>query len=302
MAIDKMKVAALARVQGPMPPLPGKLKARVGAPAGAAKIDPNDGQLKPQQAKPPKPNPEDMTPQEMAEMVEQAAQAAEAGSDIELEDQLVDFLGGDTTQPPAWADPAMWAKAAEAVGIGTPNEDRYNEPQVVVAYLYKAMGGGMSGEEQEAPSGENEMPSGENEMPAAQPNLAQKAAKAIKKPAPEGAEAPPPAAVKPAGAKAAPAAPKPPPAAEGAEGAGAGDELKALVDTAAQEAESNPDPAIAEKVAAYNPEVDGSPPSWAPDADKWTKAEAAVAPHMAEYANPVMVIAHLYKAMGGTIA
>jgi hypothetical protein len=46
-------------------------------------------------------------------------------------------------QPPKWAvDADKWHEAAEAVGLDMPGiEEKFEEPFVVVAYLYKKLGG-----------------------------------------------------------------------------------------------------------------------------------------------------------------
>lgn len=74
-----------------------------------------------------------------------------------------------------------------------------------------------------------------------------------------------------------------------------------MLDEAANQAQTQPDPQLAELVAGYDPARDGSPPTWALDGDKWSKAEAAVKPHWGEYEAPLMVVAHVYKNMGGGV-
>lgn len=282
MALDKAKVATLVRMQAPMPMVKKPMLSK----------NPNDGQLKKSApsaaaAKPgvgQKIDPDTLTPQEIADLAEQAAQEAEAGQDPDIEDALAGYdPNADMTQAPPWAtDQNLWHEAVEGVGVGTPTADRYDEPMAVVAYLYKKFGGpiaGAGGAEQAAPQGAH------GDKPVG-----------------------PPAA---AGAKSgvAPAAPKPPtgakpmpkPGAPAAPAGGAGDELKQMLDQAAQEAQSSPDPQIMSKLQAEPPQP-GQPPSWAVDADKWQKAEAAVEPHKAEYPDPGLVIAHVYLKMGGTLA
>lgn len=86
------------------------------------------------------------------ELVEEAAQEAEASADHELEDLVAGYTEKPSEGPPEWAtDAAKWTEAAEAVGLGTPDaEDRYDEPFVVTAYLYKKLGGMFAGAPAEA--------------------------------------------------------------------------------------------------------------------------------------------------------
>lgn len=79
----------------------------------------------------------------------------------------------------------------------------------------------------------------------------------------------------------------------------AGDQLAQMVDQAAQEAHGTPDPTLAQHLQAEPPQ-EGQPPSWAADPQKWTTAEAAVKPHWQNYPDPFLVVAHVYKSMGGT--
>jgi len=139
-----------------MPPKPGALPpgappapaaAAPAAPGGPKKVMP----LKP----PPAPGHDDATeaphPGEeqevhIFELVEDAAQAAEGAVDPELEDIITsapESQGPD--DPPQWAgDPEKWKEAAEAVGLGAGAEDKYEEPFVVTAYLYKMIGGAVA--------------------------------------------------------------------------------------------------------------------------------------------------------------
>lgn len=80
------------------------------------------------------------------ELVEEAAQEAEAGANTALEDIISGTENADPTQPPAWAeDPNIWAEAVQAVGIGAGAEEKYAEPFVVAAYLYAKLGGPVTG-------------------------------------------------------------------------------------------------------------------------------------------------------------
>lgn len=285
--LDKSKIATLVKTQSAMPTLkrpPPK------GPAPAA-VKPAMKPKSPQQ-----PGGDDLTPKDLAALVEEAAQAAEQQQDTQLEDLLVDYMHGDTTQPPAWAsDHEKWQKAMDAVGIGGTNEARYDEPYAVVAYLYKKIGGPVAG----APEGQH--PEGAPHDEAAEHAAAKPPAPAGAKP-PMGAKPMPKPAPKPMGAKP-PAAPGAHPAAGAAPAPGddqGGGDLKQMLDAAAQQAQSNPDPAIMQALQSEPPQ-EGQPPSWAADHDKWTKAEAAVKPHWQDYPDPFVVVAHVYKNMGGTV-
>jgi len=240
------------------------------------------------------------------DLVEEAAQKAESGEDVDLEDVVAETQSAGPDDVPEWVeDPAKWAEAAEAVGLGVPGtEDKYDEPIVVTAYLYKMIGGPVKGLELPDVPVKPEDEEGESDM--SKPGAAAKAiqARAASKGAPPAAGAA--SKAPPAGAKAPPAAPgKAPPAATGkapgpAAGAEGGDELKQMLDEAAEQAASTPDPEVVEKLQLEPPQ-EGTPPSWAVDQDKWAKAEEAVKMHWDEYPEPFMVVAHVYKNMGGAI-
>lgn len=296
--LDKSKVATLVKMKAPMPAMPRK------APAAPAAGNPNDGHLKPGAAAKPAPDKvslDEMTPQELAAMVEEAAQEAEAGQDTELEDALVDFLNGDTSQPPQWAgDAELWQKAIEAVGVGTPDEAKYDEPLVVAAYLYKKLGGAVGGEPAAHEAGE--APHEEAAEHAAKPKPgAAKPAMGAKPPAPGAKPGAKPAAAPAKGGVGNPALKQPPVHGEAGEGQEPGGQLKQVLDQAAEQAKTNPDPQLKEKLAGYDPARDGNPPSWATDPDKWAEAEKAVKPHWDEYDEPYAVVAHVYKNMGGGV-
>lgn len=258
-------------------------------------------------------HPGEETEMYMHELVEEAAQEAEAGKDQELEDAVAGYTSKGAQDIPHWAeDPEKWKEAAEAVGIGNPQaEDRYDEPFVVAAYLYKKIGGPVKGLAAlpEAPGGE-QAPSD-----MSKPGAAAKAINARvtggKPPAAPAAGAPPakhpapaPAAAKPAAPPAhapppAHAAPAPgaahPPAADGGE-----DEMKKMLDEAANQAQTAPDPTLTQKLQEEPPQ-EGAPPTWAADQDKWMKAEEAVKPHWASYPDPWPVVGHVYLNMGGGV-
>ena len=71
-----------------------------------------------------------------------------------------------------------------------------------------------------------------------------------------------------------------------------------MLDQAAQQATASPDPALVAKLQQETP-AEGAPPSWAVDQEKWSTAEQAVKPHWHEYPDPWIVVAHIYKNMGG---
>jgi len=280
--LDKSKIATLVRSQSGMPKMPSTILAVKKPGAGAPGAKPNlPGVAKPAAKPAAKPNIDDMTPQEIAAMVEEAAEAAEKGADPAVEDVLVDYMHGDTSKPPEWVtDRALWQKAVDAVGIGGQAEERYEEPFAVVVYLYKAMGGVLPSQE-EAP----EQGASETDVTPAKP-VGPKPALAAK------------AAMKGIGN---PKLAQPPVHGEAGEGAEPGGKLKQIIDAAAQQAKTNPDPQLAEKLAGYDPARDGNPPQWAVDPDKWAKAEEAVKPHWDEYDEPYAVVAHVYKNMGGGV-
>ncbi len=93
------------------------------------------------------------------ELVEEAAQEAEAGADPELEDLIAGSTSQGPDDVPVWAlDPEKWAEAAEAVGLGQEGVDAmYEEPYVVTAYLYRKIDGPIQGLDAEEP-GEQEAP------------------------------------------------------------------------------------------------------------------------------------------------
>ena len=231
---------------------------------------------------------------DLFELVEEAATAAEAGQDIDLEDIVAGTKSTGPQDAPAWAeDPAKWAEAAEAVGLGIPGtEDKYEEPVIVAAYLYKMLQGPVKGLEIPAPPA---VPEGEGPTDMAKPGAAAKALQA------RGAGKPPPhAAQAPRAPLAAPGAAKPSEGKPGAPEAGPEDELKKMVDAAAASAQMNPDPSLTQKLQTEPPQ-EGMAPSWAADGDKWTKAESAVKPHWTEYPEPFLVVGHIYLAMGGGV-
>jgi hypothetical protein len=334
---------AQKKAMGAKPPVPGAPPAPGAAAAphpGAPPAAPHPGAPPGHPAAPAMPGEESQV--HLHELVEEAAQAAESGGDTELEDAVAGTKDAHPDQPPPWAkDPAKWKEAAEAVGIGVPGtEDKYDEPIVVAAYLYKMIGGPVEGAGAlpEAPEAPADAAAGAD---MSKPGAAAKAlhAKAMMgkppagppaagaaKPAPHPAAAP--AAAKPAGAAPgapgakppapAPAKPPAPPTKAGtapppghspagvpgqppaAGGDAAGGDLKQLLDSAAQQATTSPDPDLVAKLQAEPPQ-EGMPPSWAADQDKWSMAEQAVKEHWAEYPDPWIVVAHVYKNMGGGV-
>ena len=201
------------------------------------------------------------------ELVEESAQEAEAGQDIELEDAIAGSHSQSLEDVPAWAeDQEKWREAAEAVGLGSAGHDLYDEPDVVTAYLYRKLGGPVKGMEIPAPP---EAPQVDGQTDMAKPGAAAKAIHAAK-------------AVKTNNA-----------------GEGATGELKAMLDEAVRE---GPSPDIVEKLKTYNPEVDGNPPPWAEDADKWDRAVEAVKPYWDKYDEPYAVVSTIYSKLGGGIS
>lgn len=284
--MEKSKLVSLAKKSLSPPPAAQLLQAK----RAAAKASPPSAA--PVAAKPPVPaaTPEatmgDAAPVFMVELVEEAAEAAEAGSDMELEDAIAGYSTQVAEGSPPWAaDADKWQEAAEAVGLGEPDaDDRFEEPYAVAAYLYKKLGGSVKSEEGAT------SPEAEAEDPISKPGGAAMAVRAAMK-----QKALPTAPVSKAIAPK-PAAPKP--GAPAAGGAGEEDaDLKTMIASAAQQADEGADPELAEKLKADA----GDPPSWAVDAAKWTKAKQAVELDGGQYQNPVAVIAYVYKSMGGAV-
>lgn len=241
-------------------------------------------------------------PVNLFELVEEAAVAAEAAQDIELEDIIAGTQSTGPDDLPPWAqDPVKWKEAADAVGLGIPGtEDKYDEPVVVAAYLYKMIGGPVTGSADIPPVPDAPLPEADMSKPGAAAKAIQ--ARATTKAAPAAGAS---KAVAPdAGAKQ--AAPPAKPAASAAKpataSAPAGDtgELKKILDQAAQQAASSPDPDIIAKMQT-EPPAEGQAPSWAADQAMWAKAEEAVKPHWADYPEPFMVVAYVYKSLGGKL-
>jgi hypothetical protein len=95
------------------------------------------------------PHPGEESEVQIYELVEDAAQAAEGGLDQELEDTIAGTDSQGPQDPPPWAlEPEKWAEAAEAVGLGIEGvQEKYEEPYVVTAYLYKLIGGAIQASE-----------------------------------------------------------------------------------------------------------------------------------------------------------
>ena len=272
MPVDKSKLMSLVKAQSPMPSMGGKLKGLKPAPVIGKPGAKPPMAAPPKQSNSPSAAIDDM---DIPQMVEDAAAAAEAGGDIELEDVLADY---DLTQmdvAPGWAtDKEAWEKAKTAVGLGEPEaEDRYEEPFAVAAYLYKMLGGKMGGWSQEPDEPTESLEEEQSESPAEE---------AAEGPAHEAAESPEHEA------------------AEHPEKAG-GSPMDALLEDAAAEAESNPDPALMDMLEGYDP-ASGAPPAGV-DAKKWATAVQAVDPDGAgvQYPDPWAVVAHVYKRIGGKV-
>ena len=85
------------------------------------------------------------------DLVFEAEAEAQAGADGDLEDAIASEpapQGEAAMQPPKWAvDADKWHEAAEAVGLDMPGiEEKFEEPFVVAAYLYKKIGGQVKAE------------------------------------------------------------------------------------------------------------------------------------------------------------
>lgn len=330
--MEKSKLAAFAKKKANPPPAATVLaqkraQAKQPAPApGAHPPAPVPG------AEPPG----DETEMHLHELVEEAAQEAESSADMELEDVVASGQSTGPDDPPTWAtDPAKWKEAAEAVGLGGAGDDMFDEPYVVTAYLYKKIGGPLAGDVNDIPPPPDVPAEDHSTGDMSKPGAAAKAlhARAAAKQPPAAGAPTAGAGAKPAAPGAKPTTPQPPPkpaarpegtAKPGEEppkkpvpgakpgapapaagappaGAGGGDELKALTDEAAAEAANTPDPTITEKLQAEPPQ-EGQAPSWALDQDKWTQAEQAVMANREAYPEPWIVVAHVYKKMGGQFA
>lgn len=234
------------------------------------------------------------------ELVDRAAEAAEKGEDIELEDAMAGATSIGPDDPPPGFDPAKWKEAAEAVGLGPDGlaQDQFEEPAIVTAYLYKLIGGPMPGEDV-PPAPATPETAGED---MARPGAAAKALARSR------------AGVPPAGPKKgaignpalakSPQHGKPGMTVSEPTGAGAGSpdaEDQKHVEIGAKEAAEAPDPELVEKLKDYDPERDGNPPAWIEDEATWERAKKAVEPKWSEYDEPYAVVAHVYRSMGGTV-
>lgn len=335
---NKSQILAFAKKTAQPPLVAAKLQQKRAAVAAPPAMPP------PAAARPPAPPPAPGMGGEgegeeayIFELVEEAAEAAEAARDADLEDAIAGTPPDATADtPPQWAsDPDKWREAAEAVGLGADAEDKYAEPVVVAAYLYKMIGGPVNGvTSPPLPEGAEPLEEENQPKPPAQPMgkpgsaakaMQAKAAVARGEPHPDrAAAAPPPPAKGPPGAAPPKVAAKPKPGAPAPEAKGAGvgnpalgqppvhgkpgegaepnDELKAMIDDAANEAKVSPDPELSARLKGYDPARDGNPPQWATDPDKWAQAEEAVKLHWASYEEPYAVVAHVYKKMGGGVS
>lgn len=254
-APEKSKLMQFAKKRAAPPPVASKLQAKRAAAKAppAPPAPPKTGASEAEGA--------DDTEVFPHELLEEAAEAAEKGEDTELEDALADAKSSGPDDVPAFAaDAEKWKLAAETVGLGADGENGlYEEPLAVAAYLYKKLGGTVTGGHAGAPVAEG----GENGEDMDKPGSAAKAMATASRMRKEGA----------------------------------------LIDAAIQEAQENPDPELLAKTTGYDPERDGNPPSWAVDESTWERAKDAVDPEGdgATYAEPWAVVAHVYKAMGGTI-
>lgn len=159
-ATPPMAAAMLAKKRAAAPPAPPP--AAAAPPAAPAPEAPEEEQL-----------------MNMSELLEEAAQEAEAMSNPEIEDLIAGYSmeqNEDPLQPPEWAeDPELWEHVAKTVGLDVPElSARYEEPFAVAAYLYAKMGGPIAAGEEG--SGEHEM--GE-ESDMEKPGAAAKAMQAV---------------------------------------------------------------------------------------------------------------------------
>lgn len=158
------KKAEAARLKGPgAPPAPGAPHPAAPHPAaphpmagkaGPAMVDSHLGKADATTpASPPgeAPHREEGQPLLAHELVFDAEAEAQAGADEELEDAIASEpipQGEAAMQAPKWAvDEEKWHEAAEAVGLDVPGiEEKFEEPFVVAAYLYKKLGGTVKAE------------------------------------------------------------------------------------------------------------------------------------------------------------
>lgn len=298
--MPKQNLLAFAKKAAAPPPTAGLL-AKKRAQAAAAKAPPPPAAPAPKPGAGPGEAAGEDTQVHLHELVEEAAQAAEAGADTELEDAVAGVASKGPDDVPAFAeDAAKWKEAAEAVGLGGAGEDMYEEPAVVTAYLYKMIGGAVKGMElPPAPDAPADEHGGDMSKPGAAAKAIQARA-AAKAPAPAAAGGAPKPAPHPAAKPAAPHPAAKPPAP--APDAGGGDELKAMLDEAAQDAaDGKLDPNIHAALQSEPPQ-EGVAPSWASDPALWTKAEEAVKPHWASYPDPWVVVAAVFAKLGGEAA
>jgi hypothetical protein len=209
----------------------------------------------------------------------------------------VGYIDIDQSQPPAWADPKLWQQAADAVGLGTPDEDRYPEPYVVVAYLYRKMGGQVAGAQGAQEGAGAPPPTAPGVKPPPAPAAPQKPEADVQGISPQQVRG---AAGKLAAAKKSPPAPGGPkvPPKPGAKPPMQGP-LKPPIQAA--EGEDVPlDPEIEAKLKGEPPE-EGQVPSWVADGELWAKAEASVKPKWASLPDPWVAVTQAYLKLGGQV-
>jgi hypothetical protein len=302
MNLDKKKLGTLVKKQssvkmpmaklGAMHPATGAPPAAApAAPAAPAKVNPLASKLKALVGAKPEDDGQEV---HIQDLVDEAAKEAQAAQDPEVEDALVGHDSGATADaPPAFAsDKDKWAEAAEAVGLGTPKADAFDEPVAVAAYLYKKLGGAMGAATEQPEGSPAPSPAGADDAGAVKPEHVRAAAGKLMA-AKQGKS---PAAPKPA------AAPGAAPTQPGEEKPQHDGNITGhVVSKAAQAVKESPDPELDKVMENYDPTTDGNPPTWAEDADTWAAAEAAVKPTWEQHAQPYHVVAHVYKQMGGTV-
>lgn len=286
--MEKSKLMAFAKKAATPPPAAIVLaQKRAAAKAPAAPVGAPAAPKAPMQA-----GGGEEEPVNLFELVEEAAEAAEAGQDVELEDVIAGSKSKGPEDPPEWVeDASKWAEAAEAVGLGIPGtEDKYEEPVVVTAYLYKMIHGAVKGLEIPAPP---VAPEEEGPADMSKPGAAAKALKARSAPQPAEKQAPAPTP-KPSAKQVTQSTPGDSAQLEG------GDELKQLTDEAAKAATETPDATVVQKLQEEPPQ-EGQAPSWAAEGEKWAQAETAVKANWGAYPDPWLVVAHVYLKMGGRV-
>lgn len=156
-ATPPLAASMLAKKRAAAPPAPAVAPPAVpvaAAPPGAPPVAVPPVAAAPAPVPAAAPAPEEQV-MNMSEMLEEAAQEAEAMANPEIEDLIAGYtLEGDVDPMavPAWAsDPELWEHVAKTVGLDVPElSARYEEPFAVAAYLYAKMGGPLKQAEEAA--------------------------------------------------------------------------------------------------------------------------------------------------------